>query len=267
MGVRAVHLPESAAAAAADLAGGGTVLAGGTVVMGLVNTGSAPSAELVALRRAGLSGIAVAGGTARIGAATTLADLADDPQLAVLHPAIRTIASPTVRNQATVGGNLFVDRPYGDFATCLLALAADCDVLGPSGSRTVPIEELLAGGVAAGELLTAVSVELPDPTSWRYHKAMRRRLNSAAIVTVAAVVETVDGVVSTARIALGAVAPRPVRATSAECTLVGRPLEHDVVEEAGAAARADIAPADDAYASAWYRSRVLPVHLRRALLG
>jgi CO/xanthine dehydrogenase FAD-binding subunit len=96
---------------------------------------------------------------------------------------------------------------------------------------------------------------------------MRRKLNSAAIVAVAAVVETAGGVVTSARIALGGVAPRPVRAVSAERVLVGRPLETDVLEEAGRAARDDIAPFDDSYASAWYRTRVLPVHLRRALLG
>jgi CO/xanthine dehydrogenase FAD-binding subunit len=96
---------------------------------------------------------------------------------------------------------------------------------------------------------------------------MRRKLNSAAIVAVAAVVEAAGGLVTSARIALGGVAPRPVRAVSAETVLIGRPLESGVLEEAGRAARADIAPSDDAYASAWYRDRVLPVHLRRAFLG
>jgi len=84
---------------------------------------------------------------------------------------------------------------------------------------------------------------------------------------VAAVVAVADGVVSSVRIALGGVAPRPVRAAAAEAALLGRPLEPGVVAAAADAARADAAPADDAYASAWYRDRVLPVHLRRALLG
>jgi CO/xanthine dehydrogenase FAD-binding subunit len=126
---------------------------------------------------------------------------------------------------------------------------------------------VLASGVGADEFVNAVVLELPDPATWYYHKAMRRRLNSASIVTVAAVVTIASGVVASARIALGGVAPRPVRAASAEEVMLGRPLEHATLEEAGQAARMDIAPFDDAYASAWYRTRVLPVHLRRAFLG
>ncbi|MEU7856282.1 hypothetical protein [Nonomuraea sp. NPDC049141] len=95
---------------------------------------------------------------------------------------------------------------------------------------------------------------------------MRRRLNSAAIVTVASVTRTADGLVTFSRIALGGVAARPVRALSAERLLLGRPLTHEVLTEAGVAAQSDIDPFDDAYASAWYRARVLPVHLRRAFV-
>jgi CO/xanthine dehydrogenase FAD-binding subunit len=267
MAVRVVHLPESRDAAVAHAAAGGAILAGGTAIMPRINTGAAPMRELVSLRRAGLAGVGLGDGTARIGAATTLTEVLEDPRLSVLHDAVRTIASPTVRNQATVGGNLFVEQPYGDFATCLLALDATCEVLSVEGVRTAPVAEVLAIGVAAGEVVTAVTMAVPAASSWFYRKAMRRRLNSASIVTVAAVVETIDGVVSSARIALGGVAARPVRSPSAERALVGRPLETAAVENAGVAARADIAPADDAYASAWYRTRVLPVHLRRALLG
>jgi CO/xanthine dehydrogenase FAD-binding subunit len=82
---------------------------------------------------------------------------------------------------------------------------------------------------------------------------MRRRQNSASIVTVAS-----DGT----RIALGGVAPRPVRALAAEQALAGGDVE------AAAALSVEAAdPFDDAFASAWYRRRVLPVHVRRALQG
>ena len=94
-----------------------------------------------------------------------------------LRSAIESIASPTIRNLATVGGNLFVPQPHGDLAVCLLALDA-----------TVEHE---------GDLVTGVSFKVPE--RWFYTKAMRRKQNSASIVTVAS-----DGV----RIALGGVAPR-----------------------------------------------------------
>jgi CO/xanthine dehydrogenase FAD-binding subunit len=268
MAIRAVHVPDTARAAAALAADGGRIMAGGTAVMPLVNNGALPETELISLRRAGLDGIEVVDGVARIGAATSLSAVEDHAELAFLRPALRTIASPTIRNLATVGGNLFVERPYGDFAVCLLALDARCEVAGPGITRRATVAEVLASGIADGEVLSAVAVELPDPATWYYHKAMRRRLNSASIVTVAAVVASDEsGVVASAQIALGGVAPRPIRAVSAERVLLGRPLGRAVLDEAGAAARLDIAPADDAYASAWYRTRVLPVHLRRAFLG
>jgi CO/xanthine dehydrogenase FAD-binding subunit len=265
--ISAVRTPDSVAAAVGHAAAGGWLMAGGTVVMAHVNNGSTAAAELVSLRRAGLCGIALDGPVARIGATTTLAEVEESPDLAFLRGAVRAVASPTIRNQATIGGNLFVPQPYGDLAVCLLALDATVEIAGPDGDREVPVDVVLAGAVAPGEVVTAVRLTVPAPGTWFFHKAMRRKLNSAAIVAVAAVVETTGGVVTSARIALGGVAPRPVRAGSAEAVLIGRPLETDVLDEAGRAARADIAPFDDAYASAWYRTRVLPVHLRRAFLG
>jgi CO/xanthine dehydrogenase FAD-binding subunit len=142
---------------------------------------------------------------------------------------VHSIASPTIRNMGTVGGNLFVPQPHGDLAVCLLALDAEIE--------------------RSGELVTGVSFSVPE--RWFYRKAMRRKQNSASIVTVAS-----DGV----KIALGGVGREPVRALKAEEALAAGDIE--------AAAQLSVEaadPFDDAYASAWYRRRVLPVHVRRAL--
>ena len=239
----AVHTPDSVAGVLTALEQGGVVLAGGTHVMPRVNMGATGVTALVSLRRAGLAGVEMLDETTvRVGAATTLTQLANAPELAFLRPALDAIASPTIRNLATVGGNLFVPQPYGDLAVCLLALDAKAEL---ADGRTVAV-------AAAEGLVTAVTFAIPQ--EWRFLKAMRRRLNSAAIVTVAAVLET-------PRIALGGVAPKPVRAVHAEAAYA------QGVEAAAQAALDDIDPFDDAYASAWYRRRVVPVHVRRALLG
>ncbi|GAB1511696.1 FAD binding domain-containing protein [Actinophytocola sp. KF-1] len=251
-----VHLPSSASEAAGLLDDGGWLIGGGTLVMPRVNTGAVPVDALISLRHAGLDGIRVAGDTAEVGAAVTLARLAE---LDVLRPVVRSIASPPVRNLATVGGNLFAAQPHGDLAVALLALDARLDVLSTAGIRSAAVGE----PVAANEVVTAVHFALPKV--WRYRKAMRRKHNSASIVTVAAALEIDDGVVTHARIALGGVAPTPVRARAAEQELVGKPLAA-AAEAAARAAHEGTAPFDDAYASAWYRARVLPVHVRRALL-
>jgi CO/xanthine dehydrogenase FAD-binding subunit len=257
----AVATPESVAGVLDALGDGAVVLAGGTHVMPRINTAAHDVATLVSLRRAGLAGIEVEQGVATIGAATTLARVGDDERLAFLEPVIESIASPTIRNLATVGGNLFVEQPYGDLAVALLALDATVEVAGPAGSELRPVAEVLERGLAAGELVTAVRFHLPGDGEWRYTKAMRRKLNSGSIVTVAAVLG------SAPRVALGGAGHRPVRAPAAEAVLAGGPLDRERAEAAGRAALDDAEPFTDAYASAWYRARVLPVHVRRALMG
>ena len=263
-----VEVPDSAAGVVDTLAGDALLLAGGTEVMPRITTGATGVQRLVSVRRAGLAGVEVQAGRAIVGAATTLAQLGEDERLAVLRPVIESIASPTIRNLATVGGNLFVEQPYGDLAVALLALGAEAATLGAQGESTCPIAEILDGAWEPAVLVTSVAFDVPEPHSFFYMKAMRRRLNSASIVTVAAVLEQdADGRVSSSRIALGGVGRRPVRAAAAEAALTGGALDRDRVEAAAQAALQDAAPFDDAYASAWYRRRVLPVHLRRALLG
>ncbi len=262
-----VLLPSSAVEAVDLLQQGGWIVSGGTVVMPRVNTGAVPVDRLISLRRAGLDGIhldATADATVSLGAATTLSRVGAHDGLRFLHPVIRSIASPPVRNLATVGGNLFVAQPHGDLAVALLALGARVEIVGPGGAREVPVGEL---STRPAEVVSTIRFDRPRAGTWFYRKAMRRKHNSASIVTVAAVVAVEDGVVSHARIALGGVAPRPMRARGAEAALLGAPLDKSTVETAAEAAREGIEPFDDAYASAWYRTRVLPVHVRRALLG
>jgi CO/xanthine dehydrogenase FAD-binding subunit len=255
-----VEVPESVADVVGALGDGAVVLAGGTHVMPRITTRAHDVAALVSLRHAGLTGIELDDGRVTIGAATTLARLGADGRLAFLEPVVESIASPTIRNLATVGGNLFVEQPYGDLAVALLALDASVDVASPHGADSRSVADVLERGVAHGELVTAVRFALPPDGEWRYLKAMRRRLNSASIVTVAAVV-------GVPRIALGGAGSKPVRAPSAERALAEGPLDPERAARAGAAAVDDAEPFTDAYASAWYRARVLPVHVRRALMG
>jgi CO/xanthine dehydrogenase FAD-binding subunit len=246
-----VEVPESVDGVLAALGEGAVVLAGGTEVMPRITTQAHGVATLVSLRRAGLAGIQVEDGRASIGAATTLGAVGADERLAFLRPVIESIASPSIRNLATVGGNLFVEQPYGDLAVALLALDAQVDVAG-GVTRGV-------GEIAPGELVTAVRFAIPDEL--RYTKAMRRRMNSASVVTVAAVLG------DDPRVALGGAGRMPVRSPAAEAVLGAGPLDRERADAAGHAALDDADPFTDAYASAWYRARVLPVHVRRALIG
>ena len=219
-----VEVPETVEDVVGALRDGAVVIAGGTQVMPRLNTEVTGIATLVSLRRARLGGITVDRDDATVGAATTLSQLGADDRLAFLRPVVESIASPSIRNLATVGGNLFVAQPYGDLAVALLALDAEADLAG-AGAATRAVEELVHDGPPAG------------------------------------------GVVTAARIALGGAGPAPRRAPSAEAALIGGPLDAERAEAAGRAALDDAEPFTDAYASAWYRGRVLPVHVRRALIG
>jgi CO/xanthine dehydrogenase FAD-binding subunit len=96
---------------------------------------------------------------------------------------------------------------------------------------------------------------------------MRRAANSASIVTIAAHLPQSKGRVAKPRIALGGCGAKPVLALKAAAAVDGQKLDADSIAKAGALLIKDAAPFTDAYASAWYRARVLPVHFRRAILG
>jgi CO/xanthine dehydrogenase FAD-binding subunit len=243
------------------------IIAGGTAVMPVLNYGTDKFTSLVSLRRAGLAGISIKDGAATIGATTTLSELEETDALSFLRPALDAIASPTIRNMATVGGNLFVKQPYGDLAVCLIALGATARISSSKGEWSESVENLVKTGVGDDEILTETVFTLPAADTFKFTKAGRKALNSAAVVTVAAIVNLADGKVADCRIALGAVASHPVRAVSVERALIGKPLDRPSVEAAAREAVKDIEPLDDAYASAWYRTRVTPVHIRRALIG
>jgi CO/xanthine dehydrogenase FAD-binding subunit len=219
-----VHVPTSVDEVL-GLLGEGTLVAGCTGIYPHLG----PTESIISLRKAGLGGVSVDGDRVTVGATATLTELARE--VPFLRDSIASIASPTIRNMATVGGNLFAPQPHGDLAVCLLALDAQIEKAGDD------------------QLVTSISFNVPE--RWFYTKAMRRKQNSASIVTVAS-----DG----ERIALGGVAREPVRALAAEAKLA----QGDIDGAAEAALEA-ADPFDDAYASAWYRRRVLPVHVRRAL--
>lgn len=253
-----------------------TVMAGGTVVMSQLNDGILRPERILSLRRAGLAGLAVrpderGGGrpdVLAIGAATTLSRLAGQGTVGLLAEAARSTGSWSIRNMASVGGNLFTPPPGGDVAVALLALDTRLRLASVRGERLVDLADFFTGFrstvLAEDELL----VELLVPTSWAetaFVKFGRKHAGTPAVVTVAVALERRDGRVGAARIALGAVGPHPIRAGAAENAIVGSNLEPEAIERAAAEAAAECRPVDDALASAWYRRRMAGVFVRHAL--
>jgi CO/xanthine dehydrogenase FAD-binding subunit len=244
------------------------VIAGGTVAMPLINDGISLPVRVMGLRRAGLDRTERDGDTVRIGATATLTALSTLEEVPLLAEAARRTASWSVRNMATVGGNLFTPPPGGDIATALLALDARVEATSARGIRSIPIGAFWTGflttALAADELVTAIAVPVTDDPS-TFRKFGRRHANTPAVVTVAARARFADGVVAEARIALGAAGPHPIRATEAEAALVGTTLDAAAIAAAAALAAAECDPFTDAVATGWYRRRMVGVFTGRVL--
>ncbi|MDX8523512.1 FAD binding domain-containing protein [Mesorhizobium sp. MSK_1335] len=247
---------------AALQAAGTRYLGGGTLVVRAANEGEVSTSSLIRVTDPGLAQIAVSGGKVRLGASVTMAAIARHPELAALTPAARAVGGPAIRNMATVGGNLFAPAPYGDFAVALLAL--DATVVTEDGE--MPIETFLAGRDTSRVIVTAVSFSLPKAESFRFLKVSRVKPKGVSVLSIAALLQrSAGGAVTLARIALGCMADRPIRAKAAEKALLGCKLTPKEIAPALAAAGEGIAPITDPIASAWYRAEVLPVHLGRLL--
>jgi CO/xanthine dehydrogenase FAD-binding subunit len=241
-------------------------LAGGTILMRLVNYDAGALQRLVLSDGLGLDRIEIASGRATIGAAVTMAAIGADARLAFLKPVADGIGGPAIRNMATVGGNLFARSPYGDLAVALLALGATATVEAADRVATIDLSELLAARVRREpRIVTSVSFDLPGPGAFRFAKAIRRKPHGAAVLSIAALLPEVAGSLRGVRIAYGAMAPGPIRVAKVERALEGRTLDEAAIEAAGKVAAEGCEPADDAIASAWYRRSVVAVHLRRLL--
>ncbi|UVK36141.1 FAD binding domain-containing protein [Mesorhizobium sp. AR10] len=249
---------------AALTSAGTRYLGGGTLVVRAANEGDVSVSGFIRSTEPSLSTITVSGGKARIGASVTMAAIARHPDLAALARAARAVGGPAIRNMATVGGNLFAPTPYGDFAVALLAL--DATVSTDDGD--LPIQTFLAKRENSRAIVTSVGFAIPAEGRFRFLKVSRVKPKGVSVLSIAAVLEQApDGTVSSARIALGCMADRPMRAMAAEKTLVGKRLTRDGIAPALAVARDGTSPITDPIASAWYRNEVLPVHLGRLLLG
>lgn len=227
---------------------GVTVLAGGTIVMPELTHGRLKPDKVLMLARSGLDKIERAGGTVTIGAACSVAALQDlDEPLAT---AARHVADGEVRAQATVGGNLCAvpsaDAPRGDLQAPLIVLAGRVRSIGKGGERSELVEDFLAGG-ADGRLVLDVAYDEGDRKT-AYAAVWRPHTHHYSILAVAGA--RVDDEL---RIAVTGAAPHAVRLTA--------------VENSGSAddALAEVEPADDALASAWYRKTVLPTLVSRVL--
>jgi carbon-monoxide dehydrogenase medium subunit len=189
-----------------------------------------------------------------------------------LAESCRIIGGIQIQNRASVGGNLCNSGPAGDSIPSLIALDAVCLVAGPNGTRQVRAEDFCTGPGAnvlrPGELLVELRFPpRPGHSGSHYRRFIPRNEMDIAVVGVAAAV-TLDESRQTfaaARIAVGAVAPKPLFAADASGGLVGKPADEASIDEAARSARALARPIDDMRGTVEFRLHVTEVLVRRVL--
>ncbi len=273
-----LSLPDTIAACQQALADAPDVklVAGGTDLLPQMKTGLMKPrhivdlSQLVELKRIER----LPNGGVSVGSAVSARTLEQAPALQdgciSLAEAAGVVGSLQIRNLATLGGNIANAAPSADMAPPLIALDAECVIQGPQGQRRVAAAEFFQGVrrtvLAPDEFLVEFVIPAQPPGSGgTYVRHTPRRELDIAVVGVASQLTVKDGHCVKARIALGAVAPTPVRARAAEARLEGEAVTEALIEEAADLAVDASSPISDQRGSAEFRRHLVRVLTRRTL--
>jgi carbon-monoxide dehydrogenase medium subunit len=211
-----------------------------------------------------------------IGAGCTISQIEASVAIRSIFPALASgaghLGSPAVRNMGTVGGNIMTASPAADMPPALIAYGANIRLKSKDQERFLPLEKIFCRPgithIKKGEILADIHIDVPPETSGAgFFKLGTRKAMQISIINGACyfALNAENGNIETARIVLGAVAPIPVRALSAENILLGQKPCTELFEEAGEAAARDCSPIDDLRGSADYRKDMVGVLTTRTL--
>jgi len=266
--------PETVEAAVAALAGDETArpLAGGQSLIPTMNFRLSTPGRLVDLQRiAALRGIAVEGGTIRVGAMTRHRELETDAAANAANPLIGevldNVAHIAIRNRGTVGGSIAHADPAAELPCLLVATGGAVTVEGPGGSREIAAADLfrfhMTTSLDQAEILTEIRIPALAPATGYAFEEFARRKGDYALAGVCTLLTVEGGVCRAARIAACGIASRPVRLAAAEDALAGGTLDEAARNAAGEAAKEYVTAQADLQASEAYRKDLLAALVRR----
>lgn len=253
------------------------VIAGGTdLILRMRDKVLSPSL-LIDLRKISLDDIRHEDGEMRLGAFVSLSQVLESGAINTMYPALcdscREFAGPPIRNRGTLGGNIVNASPAADLVPPLIAYDAMIVLSSTGGDRVLPLAAFFTGPgqnvMQPEEILTEIRLpELPPSSAATFIKLGQRRSMAISQVNLTTRLSTdASGAVSDARIALGAVAPTPLRATAAEAIIAGKPMSEESLRAAARQAREEVTPISDVRASQSYRLAMTEVLVRRALFA
>jgi CO/xanthine dehydrogenase FAD-binding subunit len=251
-------------------------LAGGTDLMIQMTNRGAPDVRCISLKNIeALKGISVQGdGKIFIGAMVSHADVASDALINQCFPALAEasglVGAPSIRNMGTIGGNICNASPSADAAPPLLVYEAHALIWRPEGETLVNFEDFLKGPsqtiLETGDILKGFLLIQQEGMIARYEKLGYRKAMEIAIVNVCvALIVDKAGSCKKIRIALGAVAPTPIRAKNAENILEGKRITDSMIHDTAEAAMGEAVPISDIRASAGYRREMVGVLVEKAI--
>lgn len=240
--------------------------AGGTDLMVLLEAGRLPHRNYLNIWNLDeLRGIDVTDESVTLGALTTYTDVQEHPTLRTEFPmlchAARETGGIAIQNRGTLGGNIVNASPAADSPPALLAYDAELLLISKTGERAIPYAGFHTGykqmDLRPGELLKAIRLPRNKGNLNQYYRKVgTRKAQAISKVCFAAVAETLDHQIRIIRIALGSVAPIPLRCRGTEAVLQDQPVSPDLIVAAKAALARDISPIDDIRSTRDYRLRV-----------
>ena len=252
-------------------------LAGGTDLLVQLRTDFVRPGLIVDLKRIpALMDVTANGDEIRVGAAVSGATLGKNEAVKAAWPgvveALELIGSTQIQGRASLGGNLCNGSPAADSVPALIAAGAVCEVAGPDGTRSVPVEDVITGpgqlALGPGEIVVSFVMPKPPPRSGDAYLRFIPRTEMDIAVVGAGVALTLDeaGICTHARLGLGAVAPTPLLVEDGAKALIGTRVDDDALANLAAAASAACNPIDDKRGTIEYRVKVAGVLARRAAL-
>lgn len=271
------HSPETfedAARAAAAATGVTRFLAGGTDVLVQLRAGMVTPDDLIDLKKIpGVHDIArTADGGWRIGIAASGAELGAHAELKADWPgvveAMELVGSTQIQGRATLAGNLCNGSPAADSVPAMVAAGATVEITGPSGTRTLAVEDVPTGpgktALAAGELISAIVLPPRGANAGDAYLRFIPRTEMDIAVVGCAISLTLDGdTVTAARVALGAVAPTVILVPEAAEAIIGTTLDDTALTALADAAQAAAKPIDDKRGTAVFRKDIAAVLAKR----
>ncbi len=240
--------------------------AGGTDLMVLLEAGKLPHRNYVNIwNLKELRGIEVAEDHITLGALTTYTEIQEHPilreEFPMLCQAARETGGIAIQNRGTLGGNIINASPAADSPPALLAYDAELELISKSGARRIPYSKFHTGykqmDMRPEELLRAIRLpRVKQPISHYYRKVGTRKAQAISKVCFAGVAKVDDGRLSHIRIALGSVAPIPLRCRQTEAALLNQKLDERLIKMGIDSLAAEISPIDDIRSSRDYRLRV-----------